>query len=51
MYSVDDIKSCIQEWFGECLGAVDVAKTYCEIQKEAEKQMEFMMRQYSNKDK
>ena len=43
MYSVDDMKGCIQEWFSEAYTAVEVAKTYHEIQQEAERQLEFMM--------
>ncbi|WP_321024712.1 hypothetical protein [Eisenbergiella porci] len=46
MYGADDIKSCIQEWFAEALNPVEVAKTYHEIQMEAEKQLEYMMKQY-----
>ncbi len=45
MYSVEDMKSCIQEWFSEALNPVEVAKTYHEIQQEAEKQLGFMMEQ------
>lgn len=45
LYSVDDMRSCIQEWFAEALNPVEVAKTYHEIQQEAEKQLEFMMEQ------
>lgn len=43
MYSVDDMKSCIQEWFSEALNPVEVAKTYHEVQQEVEKQLELMM--------
>lgn len=46
MYGVDDIKSCIHEWFADALNPVEVAKTYHEIQQEAEKQLEYMMKQY-----
>lgn len=46
MYDVDDIKSCIHEWFADALNPVEVAKTYHEIQQEAEKQLECMMKQY-----
>jgi len=45
LYSIDVIKSYIQEWFSEALNPVEVAKTYHEIQQEAEKQLEFMMEQ------
>lgn len=50
MYNVDDMKSCIQEWFAECTDAVEVAKTYAEIQKETEKQLEFMIEQFITVD-
>lgn len=45
MYSVEDMKNFIQEWFSEALNPVEVAKTYHEIRQEAEKQLEFMMEQ------
>lgn len=45
MYSVDDMKSCIQEWFADASDVVEVAKTYNEILLETEKQMEYMMGQ------
>lgn len=45
MYSVEDMKSCIQEWFSDALNSVEVAKTYHEIHQEAEKQLEYMMEQ------
>ncbi|EXG86543.1 hypothetical protein K413DRAFT_3382 [Clostridium sp. ASBs410] len=51
MYSVEDIKSCTQESFAECIDTVDVVKTYSEILKETEKQMEFMIEQYSKTNK
>ncbi len=43
MYSIDDIKQFIQEWFAECSDAVEVAKTYAEISKETDKQLIFML--------
>lgn len=45
MHSIDNMKSCIQEWFAEALNPVEVAKTYHEIQQETQKQLEFMMKQ------
>jgi len=51
MYNIDDIKSCIQEWFSECIDTVDVVKTYSEIQKETEKQTEYMIEQCTKMDK
>lgn len=43
MYSVDDIKTCIQEWFADATDCVEVAKVYSEIILEAENQLEIMM--------
>lgn len=47
MYSSDDIKDCIQEWFSEALDTKEVARTYhivvAEAEKQMEKQMEYMM--------
>lgn len=43
MYSVDDMKSCIQEWFADCSNSTEVAKIYAEIKIETEKQLDFMM--------
>lgn len=45
MYDIEDMKSCIQEWFSEAINSVEVAKTYHEIKLEAEKQLEYMMEQ------
>lgn len=45
MYSVEDMKSCIQEWFSEALNPVEVAKTYHEILQESEEQLYYMMEQ------
>ena len=43
MFCVDDMRSCIQEWFGEALTTVEVAKTYHEVMSEAEKQLGYCM--------
>ena len=43
MFSVDDMKDCIQEWFSEALTPVEVAKTYHTIAHEAEQQLAYTM--------
>jgi len=43
MYDVEDVKSCICEWFSKATTCVEVAKTYKEIMVETEKQLDFMM--------
>lgn len=43
MYSTDDMKSCIQEWFSEALDTKEVARTYHVVVSEAEKMMENQM--------
>lgn len=43
MFSIDDMKSCIQEWFAAALTPVEVAKTYHVIAQEAEEQLAYMM--------
>lgn len=43
MVSIDEIKSCIQEWMAQPLTAVELAKTYAEIKLELEKQLEYCM--------
>ena len=45
MFCVDDIKSCIQEWFAETLSPVEVAKTYHVVMEETEIQLDYMMRE------
>ena len=42
MFSVDDMRSCIEEWFESALNLVEVAKTYHEVVSEAERQLECM---------
>lgn len=49
MYSVDDIKSCIQEWFAEACNCVEVAQTYSEILKETERQLKRTCDECKNK--
>ena len=50
MKDIKDLKGYIQEWFNDCTDAVEVAKTYAEIQKENEKQLEFMLDQFISVD-
>lgn len=50
MFSVDDMKSCIQEWFSDSLNTTEVAKTYHEVVSEAERQLEYMMNSLEEKD-
>lgn len=51
MFSVDDMKSCIEEWFADASDCVEVAKTYHEVVLEAEKQLEYMMKERKNEVK
>lgn len=48
--SMDSIKSCIQEWFADADDAAEVARTYHEILMESDKQMEYMMEQFTGKN-
>lgn len=43
MYSVDDMRSCIQEWFADACDIKDVCDTYITIMTETEKQYEYML--------
>lgn len=45
MFSVEDIQSCIQEWFGECMDITEIVKTYHEIVSETDKQLLYMSEQ------
>lgn len=51
MFCIDDMKSCIQEWFSEALTPVEVAETYHIVAGEAEKQLEYSMEQLTEDDK
>lgn len=50
MFCIDDMKSCIQEWFAEAMTPVEVARTYHIVAEEAEIQLDYMMKELS-KDK
>ena len=50
MFSVDEMRSCIQEWFSDALTHVEIAKTYHEILQEAEKQIELCMQNIDKDD-
>jgi hypothetical protein len=41
--SIEDIRTCIQEWMMQELTAVNLAKTYAEIKLELDKQLEVCM--------
>ena len=47
MVSIDDMKTCIQEWMAQELTAVDLAKTYAEIRAELDKQLEVCMAEFT----
>ena len=48
MVSVDDMKSCIQEWMAQALCIEDLAKIYATIINETDKQLEYMSEQIKN---
>lgn len=43
MFSVDDMKSCIQEWFADACDIKEVCDTYITIVKETESQYDFIL--------
>jgi hypothetical protein len=45
MFCIDDMKSCIQEWFSESLTPAEVARTYHIVAAEAEKLLDYTMEQ------
>lgn len=50
MFSVDDMKSMIEEWFADASDCIEVAKTYHEVVWEAEKQLDYMMKKLKNEE-
>lgn len=48
MTSIEDMKSCIQEWMAQSLSAVELAQTYAECKEELDRQMEFCMGNFTN---
>ena len=40
--SLEDMKSCIQEWFAQALGFDDLREIYNAVRSEADKQFEYM---------
>lgn len=40
--SIEDMKSCIQEWFAQALGFDDLREIYNAVRSEADKQFEYM---------
>lgn len=51
MFKVEDIKGCIQEWFGDCSNPCEAARTYAEIKTESENQLEYRMDSFYGKEK
>ena len=43
MIPIEDMKSCIQEWFSQEYSVEGVARLYFELRYEIEKQLEFMI--------
>lgn len=41
------MKRCIQGWFAECMDISDIVKTYHEVVSEADKQMLYMVEQFT----
>lgn len=40
--SLEDMKSCIQEWFAQALGFDDLREIYNTVRSESDKQFEYM---------
>lgn len=40
--SIEDMKSCIQEWFAQALGFDDLREIYSAVRSEADKQFEYI---------
>lgn len=45
MFSVENMKGSIREWFADASDPVEVARTYAAICTETEKQLEYAMEQ------
>ena len=43
MFNSEDMKSCIEEWFGDACDIKEICDTYITVVREAEKQYEFML--------
>lgn len=43
MFNPEDMKSCIEEWFGDTCDIKEICDTYVTIVMEAQKQYEFML--------
>lgn len=43
--SIEDMKSCIQEWFGEIYSFEDLAEVYYAVRSETDKQFVYMAEQ------
>lgn len=42
MTALDDMRSCIQEWFAQAISAEDLREIYFVVRSEADKQYEYM---------
>mgnify|MGYP003292146562 CR=1 FL=1 len=42
MTTLDDMRSCIQEWFAQAISAEDLREIYYVVRSEADKQHEYM---------
>lgn len=40
--SIEDMRSCVQEWFAQALGFDDLRDIYLAVRSEADKQFEYM---------
>lgn len=43
MVTIDEMKECIQEWMGQTRAPVELARTYAEIYRELDRQLEICM--------
>ena len=43
--SIEDMKSCIQEWFAQALGFEDLAEIFYAVKSETDKQFVYMAEQ------
>lgn len=50
MTSIDNMKSCIQDWMAQPLSAVDLAQTYAECMAELNRQLEYCMRIFTQEE-
>lgn len=48
--TIDEMKSCIQEWFVQPVDAVTLAKVYAEVLEEINYQLEYRMKCLTEKE-